>query len=89
MKYGAKMNKYHFYEDQGTQDAPDFYDHTWTVGKEYEVNIDSVNLTAQFESDTGTTQILPILNAPQEVLMNTFGVDIAPEIEKAIERDKQ
>jgi len=83
MKYIAKASDWSWYEQVNENEVNE---HRWTKGKQYEINIDDKELTVQFESDLCMSQIIPVLGAPQQLLMEVFGVDIDPLVKEAIKR---
>jgi hypothetical protein len=94
MKYTAKSNEWNFNENVETENEDgtkkqDIFVHSWTVGKEYEVNIDKNNNTIQFESDITTSQVIPALCCGKDLMKAVFDIDITDIIDASIAKQNE
>ena len=93
MMYKATNDNWNWYEgverEEDGQKVQDTIIHSWTVGKEYEINVDKKSNTVQFTSDKGTSQVIPALSCNKDLLLAVFGIDISDIIQNAINLQSQ
>lgn len=94
MLYTAKTSNYTMYEStdnsndmNGEMSEPIV--HTWKQGKQYNIDIDEINDAITIESEAGTCQPMSAVSIDKELMERTFGIDISPLVNKALERNKE
>lgn len=94
-KYTAKTSNWNWYEgvvkepeEEGGEKVQETVIHSWTKGNEYEITIDKEENTVQFESDNGTSGVIPALSCNKDLLSAVFDIDISDIIQSSIDRQK-